>query len=172
MFCKAFQQRGRESSPALRITTGGASSAGVSFAGTPSADRSSADFFPDVAVAGDVLDGFDEGGSVGGGGVASGDEFSVLAGEHDLVVVLDNQEPGQFVPALHHLVRVGYGLGSEVVGHFTGRHFGDMLLDFGLVFLIEVLQLVLGFPEVSDHHAVSRINHVGHEVAHPESALG
>ena len=47
------------------------------------------------------------------GSSPAGHDDAVLAGLHDLVVVLDNEEFSEFVPTVHHLGGVGLRLGGQ-----------------------------------------------------------
>ena len=63
-----------------------------------------------VAVSRKIFYGLAEGGSVSGAGVTSGNELAVLAGQHNLVVMLDDKEPCKLVPTLHHLICISDSL--------------------------------------------------------------
>ena len=86
--------------------------------------------------------------------------------------MLDYQEFGQLVPAFHHFVRVADGFGAEVVGEFAGGELQGVLFHFFLIGLKIVFQFCLGLQKVRVHGAPAGVNHIGHEVAHPEGALG
>ena len=133
----------------------------------------------DVAVAGGSLHSVNKDRGVGGDSRpleawsgTSGEDFTVLAGPDALVVVLDNQEFGQFVPTLHHHVRVGNGLCGQIFSPVGRSHLLSSLLDLLLILGVEVLKFFLGLLQVTDHGAVAGIYHIRHEVINPEGALG
>ena len=85
--------------------------------------------------------------------------------------MLHGYEAEELVPALHHLGGVGSRLGGEV-GHLLALGEAlDVLEHLLLVGCVEVLQLLLCLAQVAYHHAVARIDHVGHHIVHPEGAM-
>ena len=88
-----------------------------------------------------------------------------------MVVVFDNQIFSQHIPTFHHLVGVGDALLVQIVATVGGRHLLHRLKHAVLVGEIVVFQLVLRLSQVTDHHRVARIDHIGHPVVHPEGRL-
>ena len=82
---------------------------------------------------------------VGRGSMPSASKLAVLGRKHDLVVVLDNDQFGKLVPALHHLVGVLLGFAGEEIAELAWSHLGGGLLNFLLVLGVVVFKLFLGF---------------------------
>ena len=101
-------------------------------------------------------------------------ELSVLGALHSHIVILDDDESGKVAPMSKHLlslvvaVSVEVSYGSSLVRAIKLK---SVLLHLSLTSEIVSLKAVANSLKLREELRVTRLNHVAHPIAHPESVL-